>query len=104
MWSLAKKSLLATFTAAALVSAGGCGAGSVAADELSASVKAGLTEDVGQEPDEVTCPDDLAAEVGATTRCTLTHEGTSYGVTVTVTEVDGDDVDFDIEVDDEPME
>lgn len=51
---------------------------------------------------EVTCPDDLTAEVGATTRCTLTAGGTELGVDVEVTEVSGGDVSFDIQVDEQP--
>jgi hypothetical protein len=98
------KTLLTTATIAALFSLGACGTAAVDGDELAESVKTELGKEVGQEPDEVDCPDDLEAEVGAETRCTLTHEGASYGVTVTATEVDGSDVNFDIEVDEEPME
>ncbi len=42
-------------------------------------------------------------EVGATTRCTLTVEGETYGVDVNVTKVDGSDVKFDLKVDDKPQ-
>ncbi|MDT0305523.1 DUF4333 domain-containing protein [Streptomyces sp. DSM 44917] len=52
----------------------------------------------------VTCPEDLPAEVGATIRCEVTGTGPTYGATVTVTSVDGDDAQWDIEVDDEPLE
>lgn len=99
-----RTSLLATATAAALFSLGACGAAAVEGAELAESVKTELGKEVGTEPDEVTCPDDLPAEVGAETRCTLTHEGVSYGVTVTATAVQDEDVDFDILVDEEPME
>ncbi len=37
-------------------------------------------------------------------RCTLTAGADEVGLTVTVTEVDGERVDFDIEVDDEVQE
>jgi hypothetical protein len=61
-----------------------------------------LTAIVGQEPDEVRCPD-LPAEVGASIRCELDAEGETYGVTVDVTAVQPDGVvDFDIAVDDSP--
>jgi len=45
------------------------------------------------------------AEVGATTRCTLTggEDPTKYGVSIKVTEVDGDNAKFDITVDDQPQ-
>lgn len=42
-------------------------------------------------------------EVGATTRCTLTDAGETYGVNVNVTKVDGTDVKFDLKVDHQPQ-
>jgi hypothetical protein len=51
---------------------------------------------------DITCPDDLKRDVGATTRCELTDQGTTYGVTVTVSSVDGGDVKYDFKVDDQP--
>ena len=51
--------------------------------------------------DEVSCPD-LPADVGATQRCSLRAGGDTYGVTVTVTSVQGSDVKFDIAVDPAP--
>jgi predicted thioesterase len=46
----------------------------------------------------------VPAKVGATQRCTLTAlDGTTIGVTATVTAVNGDDVSFDFKVDDEPQ-
>ena len=82
----------------------GCGAGSVASGDVATAAEDSLEEQVGQRPD-VSCPEDLEAEVGATTRCTLTADGLDgeYGVTVTVTEVDGDRASFDVEVDQEPQ-
>ena len=67
------------------------------------SAEDALEEQVGVRPD-ISCPDDLEAEVGAETRCTLTagDDPTEYGVTVTVTSVEGDDANFDVEVDDAP--
>jgi hypothetical protein len=50
----------------------------------------------------VTCPSDLKGVVGTTLRCTLTDSGETYGVGVTVTKVEGDDVKFDTKVDDKP--
>ncbi|HEY5854935.1 MAG TPA: DUF4333 domain-containing protein [Aldersonia sp.] len=65
-------------------------------------ISAVYAEQVGAAPDSVECPDDLAAEVGATLTCVLTHEGASFDVDVTVTEVTGDDVSFDIQFADQP--
>ena len=74
------------------------------ADTVAESAEDALEEQIGARPD-ITCPDDLEAEVGAETRCTLTggDDPTEYGVTVTVTSVDGDNANFDVEVDDEPL-
>ncbi|WP_340539795.1 DUF4333 domain-containing protein [Nocardioides sp. GXZ039] len=83
-------------------SSGATGAAVPAAD-VAEQAKQQLAASVGQEPDDVTCVDDLPAEVGATIRCTLTDAGTQYGVTVTATEVDGTNVKFDVQVDQEPM-
>ncbi|MFE1169868.1 DUF4333 domain-containing protein [Nocardiopsis sp. NPDC058789] len=58
-----------------------------------------LAEQVGQAPDDFTCPGDLPAEEGAEMRCELTHGGQSLGVTLTVTSVDGGDVNWDVLVD-----
>ncbi len=73
--------------------------------EVEEKVREGVTAEVGVEPISVTCDDDLPAEVGATIRCVLQAEnGDRIGVTVTTTSVDGDDVLFEILVDDEIME
>jgi hypothetical protein len=72
-------------------------------DDVAEQASAVLEEQVGQAPDEFTCPEDLPAEVGASIRCELTEAGQTYGVTVTTTSVDGDDAQFDVKVDDEPM-
>ena len=64
-----------------------------------------LTQKVGQTPKSVTCPGDLAAQTGTTMRCILTaDDGTTIGLTVTVTSVDTStgNVSFDIKVDNTP--
>ena len=62
-----------------------------------------LAKQFGKAPESVTCPDNLKGTKGATLRCELTDAGQTYGVTVTVTDVqDGGDVLFDIKVDDQP--
>src|SRR5699024_8982088 len=71
---------------------------------LEAQAETPLEEQVGQRPD-ISCPEDLPAEVGATIECELTAEGMAeaYGVTMTVTDVaDDGNVGFDIAVDEEP--
>lgn len=64
-------------------------------------VSARLAEQVGVAPDDVSCPDDLVGRVGEELRCVLTAGTDELGVTVTVTEVDGADVGFDVQVDEE---
>ena len=81
----------------------GCSANAVDADELADEVSTQLEATVGQAPDDVECPEGLDAEVGAETRCTLTDGDTTYGVSVTATAVEDDEVSFDIAVDEEPQ-
>lgn len=48
---------------------------------------------------EASCPGDLEATEDASMECTLTDaEGTEYPVEVTVTSVDGDTINFDMEI------
>ncbi|WP_218146250.1 DUF4333 domain-containing protein [Geodermatophilus ruber] len=78
---------------------------SIASDDLATRTADLLEEEVGVRPD-ISCDEDLPAEVDATTRCLLTDEetGEEYGVTITVTAVDGSDAEIDIAVDDAPSE
>ena len=59
-----------------------------------------LTQQVGKKPDSVTCPDNLKGVEGATLRCQLSDNGEKYGISVTVTNIDAGDVNFDFKVDD----
>jgi hypothetical protein len=56
----------------------------------------------GKQVNQVSCPD-LEARTGASERCTLVSGTETYGVTVTVTTVQGADVKFDIQVDQTPQ-
>ncbi|MFC9085245.1 DUF4333 domain-containing protein [Nocardiopsis dassonvillei] len=78
------------------------GTGAVDAGQVAERSSEMLAEQVGQTPDDFTCPEDLPAEVGAEIRCELTAGGQTLGVTVTTTSVDGGDVQWDVEVDDAP--
>lgn len=81
----------------------GCSA-SLAAEEVATEAENALEGQVGFRPD-IVCPEDVDAEEGASTRCVLTAAGdpTEYGVTVTVTGVDGGTATFDVQVDEEPL-
>lgn len=91
-----------TFTMAAAALAltlglSGCGSSAVASSDVEEQISNEVKEQVGQAPDSVDCPNDLKAEVGEEESCTLTADGDKYDVSVKVTEVDGDNVSFDIE-------
>lgn len=92
--------------ALAVLCAAGCsvsaGSKAVSKEEVAKQAKAGLSKEVGREPDAVTCEHDLKAEVGETVRCTLTADGKKQGMTVTAKSVDGDNVKMDFKVDDAP--
>lgn len=80
----------------------GC-AGAVAAENVEREID-NLVQRLGGAPaDKVDCPDDLPAEVGASVRCSFTAQGATYGVTVTVTSIEGDTANYDIKVDDTPQ-
>ncbi len=82
-----------------------CSASSLAADDVAEAAEEALEAQVGARPD-VSCPEDLQAEVGAETRCTLSVDGDpeEYGVTVTVTSVEDETANFDVRVDEQPVE
>ena len=75
------------------------------ADTVASSAEDALEKQIGVRP-SITCPDDVDAKVGEETRCTLTggDDPTEYGVTVTVTSVEGRNATFDVQVDEEPLE
>jgi hypothetical protein len=75
----------------------------VSKDKLAGIVKQKLEAQAGAKADSVVCDGDLPGKVGATQRCVLTTGDTKYGVTVTATAVDGDNVKFDVQTDDKPM-
>jgi hypothetical protein len=77
-------------------------AGSKPEGQIASIISKQLTEKNGRKPDSVTCPDNLKGVKGATLRCQLTEGGDKYGVNVTVTSVDGDNLVFDFESDDQP--
>lgn len=86
------------------VGVSGCGSQSVPAKNVATSAEDALQKQVGQRPD-ISCPHDLEAKVGATTRCTLTADGLdgTYGVTVRVNSVKDGKANFDVQVDDHPQ-
>lgn len=83
-----------------------CSAGStptVSESDLEKTVYDRMTDYAGQSPDKVDCPSGLEGVKGKSQRCVLYAGSDRVGVTVTVTSVDGTDVNFDIEADDTVM-
>ncbi|MEV1024157.1 DUF4333 domain-containing protein [Streptomyces sp. NPDC050264] len=75
----------------------------VSKGKLADTVAQQLAASTGQAKPDITCPEDLVGKKGKTTRCKLTaSDGSTLGVTVTVTSVDGDDVKFGIKADETP--
>lgn len=88
-------------TALVLTAAGCSSVDAVPQGDIEERISSDLEEQVGQTPDDVSCPDDLEAEEGAEMECTLTAGEDELGVTVTVDEVDGEEVNYSFVVDDE---
>ena len=73
----------------------------LSSDKLADTVAEKLASTTGQPKPDITCPEDLAGKVGTTTRCTLTaKDGSTLGVSVKVTSVEGKKINFDIKADD----
>jgi hypothetical protein len=72
-------------------------------DQVASIISDKLTPRLGGKPDPVTCPDNLKGVQGATLRCQLTSNGDTYGVNLTVTDVDAGDVNFDIQLENHPQ-
>lgn len=87
----------------ALVGVAGC-AGSVPKDQLATTINDTLVKQ-GVQPDNgaVTCPEDLAAEVGKSVRCSITTGGQPVDVVAKVTSVEGSTARYDITTEARPV-
>lgn len=84
--ALAVAALALSFSAcSAEVSTGSTG--TIDQAEVEQQVAAAIEENLGEAPDDVTCPGDLDAEVGASTTCTASNATSEGDFTVTVTEL-----------------
>lgn len=92
---------LALFLSLAAATLAGCSSGSMAQSDVEDKISTELAAQVGQTPDDVTCPGDLKAEVGATMTCVLTDGDQEINVDLKVTSVDGSNMKFDIQVADQ---
>ncbi|MCA4724225.1 DUF4333 domain-containing protein [Mycolicibacterium fortuitum] len=107
------KSKLHVMVAAAMVGGvvlTGCGGGTpagthstVAKTKLQTMAKEKLEAAAKRKAKSVTCDDGIVGKVGATQHCVLTaKDGTKYGVTATVKNVESDKINIDFKVDDKP--
>nr|WP_243841634.1 DUF4333 domain-containing protein [Mycobacterium sp. DL592] len=71
-------------------------------DQVANSISDQLTQQFGVKPDALTCPENLKGTTGATLRCEVTDGNQKYGVTVTVNNVQGSDVNYGFKVDEQP--
>ncbi|WP_407547553.1 DUF4333 domain-containing protein [Streptomyces sp. Pv4-95] len=75
----------------------------LSADKLATTVAKKLAATTGQPTPHITCPEDLVGKVGTTTRCKLTaDDGSTLGVSVTVSSVEGSQINFNVKADDTP--
>jgi outer membrane murein-binding lipoprotein Lpp len=95
-----RRTTLAALALASGALLAGCST-TVSAADVEEQISNQLEAQVGQAPDKVDCPGDLEGTVDATMTCVLTAGPDTLDVTVTVTEVDGNDVKFDIQVADQ---
>lgn len=110
MWQVGRNRALtgASLGALTMLLATGCsfdfsiGDTAVDSEEVTAQASSVVEEQVGHAPEDLTCPENLPAEVDSSIRCELTDGGQTYGVTVTTTSVEGSDVEFDVQVDEQP--
>lgn len=77
-----------------------CGASVLEEADIEAEAARELAATTGEDEPNIDCPGDLEAEVGKSMECELTVEGddTVLPVTVTVTEIDGNNAKYEIEV------
>ena len=92
-----RKAALAALVLAASTALAGCSS-AVAQADVEDQISSQFEKQIGAPPEDVSCPGDLNAEKGEEMTCTLTTDGTEYDVKVTVTSVEGDTANFDIEV------
>lgn len=93
------KPLAVAAAAAAALLAAGCGTATLDRAEVERQAAAAVTQQVGQAPDRVVCPEDLEARAGATMACVLVApDQTELDADVRVTEADGEDAKLAVRV------
>jgi Domain of unknown function (DUF4333) len=99
--SIVRTLLVAGAAAGLMAGAGACSCSvssksTVSKSDVANQITAKLTDAAGNKPESVSCPDDLAAKVGAQLNCTMKVKDQTFNVNVTVTSVNGNDVKFDM--------
>jgi hypothetical protein len=79
---------------------GGSG-GSLDRDALEKDISQRIANATNQPAPNVNCPSDLPAQQGATIRCRVDVQGSSFGVTVSVTSTAGGSAQYDVQVDEQ---
>jgi ABC-type glycerol-3-phosphate transport system substrate-binding protein len=92
-----RSSALAALVLVAGATLAGCSS-AASQDDVESQISTQLEGELGSEPQDVSCPGDLAAEKGETMTCTMKVDDVEYDVKVEVTSVDDGTVNFDIEV------
>lgn len=88
--------LAAALAVAALAGCSALSDRSVPRSDLENAVQELMEEQSGQQVESVSCDGDLAGEVDASVHCTATVDGEPVGLTVTTTDVDGNDVRYEV--------
>lgn len=99
MSAMSRRLLAAVLAVAALAGCSALSDRSVPRSDLEGAVQQLMEEQSGQPVDSVACDGDLAGEVDASVRCTATVAGEEVGLTVTATDVDGNDVRYEVRSD-----
>lgn len=99
--SIVRTLLVAGAAAGLMAGAGACSCSvtskhAVSKGDVANQITAKMTDAAGNKPESVSCPDDLAAKVGAQLNCTMKVKDQTSNVNVTVTSVNGNDVKFDM--------
>lgn len=83
---------------AVLMTLGGCTATTVTVDDerVEEQIRTNIGPQLPAPIDEVDCPEDLKGEVGQKMVCTITVQGQQMQIEVTVTSVEGNNVNFDM--------
>jgi hypothetical protein len=93
-----RAALLAASAVALVGALSACGSSAVPQSDVEDSVTAELTAEDGSHPDSTSCPEDLPAEKGASMTCSVSDVDGDFDVLVTVSSVDGDTANYDIEL------